>query len=103
MHHDILTTMDKFNQMISAVTALDPSAAFDTIDHSTLLKVLEANFGVTHQALCWFSSNLSARKAQVCIGAPRSTTIDVPFSVPQRSCAGPVLYNIYFSTLEQHI
>jgi hypothetical protein len=28
---------------------------------------------------------------------------NLPFSVPQGSCAGPVLYNIYVSTLQQDI
>ena len=41
--------------------------------------------------------------AQVCIGSEQSVAINMPFSVPQGSCAGPVLYNVYCSTLNQYI
>ena len=43
------------------LVSLDLSAAFDTIDHSTLLSRLETSFGVSGSALSWLSSYLSNR------------------------------------------
>ena len=40
----------------TALVLLDISAAFDTIDHSTLLSCLQDWFGVSGSALKWFSS-----------------------------------------------
>ena len=44
---------------------LDPSAAFDIVDHSLLLARLSARFGICDQALDWFRSYLSDRTQYV--------------------------------------
>ena len=51
--NDILTDCDSGN--VSLLNLLDLSAAFDTIDHSILLR-LEITFGVSGTALEWFKS-----------------------------------------------
>ena len=43
----------------TAVVLLDQSAAFDTIDHDTLLNSLSSWFGVSGVVLDWFKSYLS--------------------------------------------
>jgi hypothetical protein len=43
------------------LSVLDQSAAFDTIDHSTLLNRLFLRYGVTGVALSWLTSYLSDR------------------------------------------
>ena len=47
---------------------LDLSAAFDTIDHATLLLRLETSFGIEGKALGWFSSYLPNRSQRVVFG-----------------------------------
>ena len=96
--NDILLNMD--SQRVTAVVALDLSAAFDTVDHAILLKILENTYGIKGGALQWFRDYLQNRQTRVLIRDTMSEDKDLPFSVPQGSCAGPVLYNIYASTLE---
>ena len=43
---------------VTALTLLDLSAAFDTIDHATLTDRLSDRYGISGQAQIWFSSYL---------------------------------------------
>ena len=74
---------------------LDLSAAFDTIEHSILLNVLERDF----VALKWFDSFLSDRKQRVLISGKASDDFILNSGVPQGSCMGPVLFTLYVSHL----
>ena len=47
---------------VSALVLLDLSAAFDTVDHGILLKILAEQFGVENLELDWFHSTLNARR-----------------------------------------
>ena len=58
---------------------------------------------MVNNALKWFDSYLRPRRFQVQIGDTKSKEIELPFSVPQGSCAGPVLYSAYASTLQEVI
>ena len=42
------------NGKVTALTLLDLSAAFDTIDHSTLLERLYGDFGISCTVFQWF-------------------------------------------------
>ena len=44
------------HQNVSVLICLELSAAFDTVDHTVLLKTLEQTFDVCDNALCWFKS-----------------------------------------------
>ena len=79
----------------------DLSNAFDTVDHLLLLDVLSNKFGVGGTALNWFNSYLHPRSLQVMIGKELSSERDLPFSVPQGSCAGAQLFNLYCRTLHE--
>ena len=56
----------------TALVLLDLSAAFDTIDHSTLVGCLLDWFGVGGSALKWFFSYLTERYQSVKIGSTLS-------------------------------
>ena len=96
--NDILWAMER--QEITALVALDPSVAFETVDHSVLLNVLHNQFGITGNALNWYDTYLRPCQCYVEITGSRSQSRMIDFSVPQGSCAGPVLYSIYASTLQ---
>ena len=91
------------HQEVTPMVAKDLSAAFDTIDHNLLLSILSKRFGVVDSALKWFDSYLRPRKFPVQIDDTKSKEIELPFSVPQGSCAGAVLYSAYASTLQEVI
>ena len=64
--NDILMSMD--NKEVTLLVLLDLSAAFDTIEHSILLNILQQDFGVVGTALNWFHSFLSGRKQCILVG-----------------------------------
>ena len=86
---DSLLSFDKGN--VTLACFLDLSAAFDCVDHSTLLRRLRASVGLTGSVIDWFESFLTDRSISV---IQRSCT---PF-VPQ---LGPLLFSIYISDLAQ--
>ena len=76
---------------------------FDTANHEILIEVLEHQFGIPNLALSWFKTYLNPRKFVVNIDGHHSREIDLKFSVPQGSLAGPILYLAYASTLRYAI
>ena len=63
VRNDILLNMD--NQRSTCLVLLDLLAAFDTLDHATLLNCLEKRFKITGGALKWIESYLSDRSQAV--------------------------------------
>ena len=78
---------------------LDLSAAFDTIDHTTLLNRLSTRFGITGLQLAWLTSYLSSRTHSVCVGNSFSPITDCRTGMPQGSVLGPILFCLYISPI----
>ena len=74
---------------------LDLSAAFDTVDHGTLISTLKNEVGVTGECLAWIQSYLEERQQRVIINNNRSDSRTLKCGVPQGSVLGPLLFSIY--------
>ena len=102
LSNDILWAMEKQHVTWPRV-ALDLSAAFDTVDHPTLLSVLKHKFSIEDKALQWFDQYLRPRSFKVTINGNYSSDKDLSVSVPQGSCAGANIFNLYCSPLHEVI
>ena len=102
VRNDILLNMD--NQRSTCLVLLDLSAAFDTLDHVTLLNHLEKRFKITGVALKWMESYLSDRSQAMVLKNEvgeivRSNNIRVSMGVPQGSVLDPLLFTLFTTPL----
>jgi len=73
---------------LSMLTLLDLSAAFDTVDHSILLRHLMTSHGVNGVVHMWITSYLANHTQYVLCPGSRSTPLPVLCGVPQVSVLG---------------
>ena len=97
--HAILSIVDKIQQAIekkqySCGIFLDFSKAFDTVDHTILLKKLE-KLGIRGIAKKWFDSYLTDRKHFISINNISSNLYDITCGIPQGSVLGPLLFLLF--------
>ena len=90
-------------KLVTAVTILDLSATFDTVDHDLLLEVGHNKFGIDGNALKWYNNYLKPRKFKVNINRTYSTEKTMQFSIPQGSVHGAFFFIAYSSTLHKVI
>ena len=95
IQNDILLNMAKGS--VTALTLLDLSAAFYTIDHTILLDRLNVYYGVSELEfnLGWFKSYLSGRTHSVKVGSTLSHPAALHYRVPQGSVLRPILFSLY--------
>jgi hypothetical protein len=98
---DILRAIDSGD--LAVLTLLDLSAAFDTVDHSILLRRLRTSYGLDGSVYDWFASYLDGRTQYVRCGAKSSTTSSVSSGVPQGSVLGTIMFVQYTADLPQMI
>lgn len=77
---------------------VDLSAAFDTVDHCTLMETLH-RLGISGTAAGWLKSYLQHRQQCVVVNDAKSDFVELDCGVPQGSVLGPLLFSIYTSSL----
>ena len=97
VQNNIMRAMDQGK--VGILLLLDMSAAFETVDHNTLLNRLHTELGIGGTALDWFESYLVDRHQVVSIRGEPSDSCLLRYRVPQGSVLGPQLFTVYISPL----
>ena len=95
--NDLLLALDKGQEAVLII--LDYSAAFDTLDHHSLLHRLESDCGIKGTVLHWIESYLEGRNQEILVNGTRSRPFSLPYGVPQGSVVGPLMYILYTGPL----
>ena len=82
-----------------ALTLLDLSVAFDTVDHNIIFKYLRDWFNVDGTVLVWIKSYLTNCKQKVKLGNSFSDAFSFPYRVSQGSVLGLLLFTLYTTPL----
>jgi len=86
--NDVILVVDDGH--VGALTLLDLSAAFDTVDHSVLTNVMRKRFGVSGKAL-----RMRDRSQAVRVNSNESASTLLKSGVPQGSVLGPKIFIDY--------
>ena len=83
----------------TALVLLDLSAAFDTLDHSSIIELLSGWYGISETTLNLVRSYLSNQVQRVKLLDKLGEPFKTDYSVPQGSVLGPLLFTLYTTPL----
>ena len=86
------------NGCLTGAVFLDPTKAFDTVNHTILLQKL-SSLGVDDASRAWFFSFLTNRKQVTSCNDVCSEVAPVSIGVAQGSILGPLLFIIYMNDI----
>ena len=89
-------SLDKRNHVHCVL--LDAAKAFDRVDHTALLSMLQS-IGLDHVSLRWFFSYLSGRHIRTKVSNHLSSPSTITSGVPQGSVLGHLLFLIYYKNI----
>ena len=90
------------NQEISIAIFIDLKKAFDTVNHSILLRKLE-HLGIKGNLLLWISNYLHDRVQRTFVNDMLSSSLSVKCGVPQGSIIGPLFFISYINDVKLHV
>ena len=91
--------IDNINKKkVTIAVFIDFKKAFDTVDHSILLKIL-SQLNLSQNLLKWFESYLSNHSQVTYMNSCTSPIAEITHCVPQGSILGPLLFNLYTNDL----
>lgn len=101
--HALIKVVDSWKRALDenkfvGVISMDLSKAFDCIPHGLLISKLKV-YGLSDRACLFMSSYLGGRTQRVKIEDERSEWKPLKKGVPQGSCLGPIIFNIFLNDL----
>ena len=100
IHNDTARSIDSRRSVL--LVLLDLRAAFDTINHSTLLRCL-SGYELFGDVLAWLISYLCNRTCVVRVKNGVLELETMTTGVPQGTVLGPLLFNVYIEPLTTHL
>ena len=95
--NDVLRSIN--DSKVTAAAFVDLRKAFDTVDHSILIRKIE-NLGIREGTLGWLRNYLSNRSQTTYVNGNTSDAMGVNYSVPQGSILGPLLFLAYINDVQ---
>ena len=95
-------TLTISNHKSVTIAYLDFKSAFDCISHTKLIHKL-CSYGIQGNLLFWIKAFLSGRTQMVRINSSLSQICTVTSGVPQGSCLGPLLFNLFINDVTDHL